>query len=197
MTKLLAMGTVQGAMVVHAVVHTARTSVRRAPRLSHPRASIRYAGEDHCIVWHGSVQIIASNEPPTLQAMARMADELEQLEKSSGVGPGCLLIIRSDVAPPSEEARRFIKMKLEKSSMVAAAQVVLGTGFRGAAMRSMLSLLQLAIRPRFGMRIFGDIDEGCEWLNKQLEGHVSQPVPLDALKRTANEVREQFLCAPA
>lgn len=166
--------------------------VRRTPRLTHPRASIRYFGQDHCIAWHGNVQIILSSEPPSLVAMTEMISQLDQLAAASGGGTGCLLVIHSDVSPPTDEVRRFIKSKLEHSSMSAAAQVVLGTGFRGAAMRSMLSVLQLAIRPSFSMRIFGDVRGAAEWLTRILPEAGSRPLSAESLSSTVNELRASF-----
>jgi hypothetical protein len=165
---------------------------RRTPSLTHPRASVRYFGRDHCIAWHGNVQLILSTEPPTLHAMGEMAKQLDELALLCSTGTGCLLVIHSDVSPPSDEVRRFIKVKLERSSMLAAAQVVLGTGFRGAAMRSVLSLLQLAIRPRFGMRIFGDVNQGAEWLTEILQATGAKTPSAEALSRTARELGSHF-----
>jgi hypothetical protein len=162
------------------------------PRLTNRRATIRYFGKDHCVAWDGNIQFILSNEAPTLQAMAMMADNLQALAAACGTGTGCILIIHSEVSPPSEEVRQFIKLKLERSSMVAAAQVVLGKGFRGAAMRSMLSLLQLAIRPKFAMRIFGNVATAADWVVQAVEAQGLKPPSAIVLKATANELCSQF-----
>lgn len=127
-----------------------------------------------------------------MQAMSEIVSQLEQLAVDSGTGTGCLLVIHSDVSPPSEEVRRFIKVKLERSTMRAAAQVVLGTGFRGAAMRSMLSLLQLAIRPSFSMRIFGEVEEGARWLTSVLRDATAKSPSAESLALTVQELSADF-----
>lgn len=185
-------------MAAPGMSNVARKGMPRPPRLTHPRASIRYFDEDHCVAWHGNVQLILSHEAPTVPAMTAMMEHLDRLSVATEAAIGCLLIIHSDVSPPSEQVREIIRLKLERSRMVAASQVVLGTGFRGAAMRSMLSLLQLAMRPHFEMRIFGDIEAGARWLCGALSkrdptGHNS--LPPASLCLTAKELASQFFSA--
>ena len=127
-----------------------------------------------------------------MPAMSEIVKQLEMLGAQCGTDTGCLLVIHSDVSPPSEEVRRFIKVKLERSTMRAAAQVVLGTGFRGAAMRSMLSLLQLAIRPSFSMRIFGEVEQGAHWLSHVLRDTSAESPSAESLTLTAQELAADF-----
>ncbi len=163
-----------------------------SPPILRPPATLRYFGRDHCIAWHGNVQLILSNEAPTLQSMALMANELDALASRCKAEIGCLLIIHAQVSPPEERVRTFIKAKLERTAIAAAAQVVLGKGFRGAAMRSMLSLLQIAIRPKYAMRIFGNTHEGCDWLAKFLRDKGLEAPPVEALEATAIKLCGKF-----
>jgi len=113
--------------------------------------------------------MIVSLEPPTSEVMRKIVGGLEALATRCRCGTGALLIINSDCAPPSEEARRYIKAELARSSMVAAAQVVEGTGFRGAAMRAVLSMLQLASRAPYPMAVFSEVPEAATWLTAELK----------------------------
>ena len=57
--------------------------------------------------------------------------------------------------------------------------MVEGTGFRGAAMRAVLSVLQLASRPPYPMEIFSGVDEGSRWLCTELRTRLGRaPEPL-------------------
>ena len=143
---------------------------------------MRYHDEAHAIAWVGNVQIILSREAPTSAVMRTLIRELEELSKDCGGGTGALLVIDSDCKPPSEEARAYIREELAKSSMAAAAQVVQGTGFRGAAMRAVLSVLQLASRTRYPMMIFSGVEEGAQWLCDELRSRLGQaPEPTAVL----------------
>jgi len=139
----------------------------------------RYQDDAHCIAWVGNVQLVLSREAPTSAIMRKIIAELEELSKDCGGGTGTLLVINSDCKPPSDEARTYIRTELANSSMVAAAQVVEGTGFRGAAMRAVLSVLQLASRTRYPMEIFSGVDEGARWLCSELRTRLGRaPEPL-------------------
>lgn len=138
--------------------------------------SLRYESTAHWIAWFRNVQIVLSSEAPTIKAMTEIARQLELLGVACPGGHACLLIVQSTVRPPSQEIRKFIAQKLAASTMTAAAQVVLGTGFRGAAMRSMLSVLQLALRPPYSMGIYGSVSDAASWLHGQLVA-VGAPTP--------------------
>jgi hypothetical protein len=154
--------------------------------------TIHYADVAQCLAWYGNVQIILSLAPPNRQFMRRIIDGLAALERHTRQRPAALLIIRADVAPPDDEARTYIRDELRRSTMVAAAQVVEGTGFRGATMRSVLSMIQLAVRPPFPMRVFSEIANGCAWLAGELQPYGGVAPEAAALTHAASQVRQRF-----
>jgi len=149
----------------------------------------RYQDDAHRIAWFGNVQLILSSEAPTSAVMRTIIRELEALSKDCGGGTGALLVINSDCKPPSEEARTYIRTELANSSMVAAAQVVEGTGFRGAAMRAVLSVLQLASRTRYPMEIFSSVEEGSRWLCSELRTRLGRAPEYSALVSAVRTVQ--------
>jgi len=158
-----------------------------------PRVTVRHVDFEQCLVWFGNVEIILSLKPPTLDFMRKIISELEALAKQCGRGTGALLVIRSDVDPPTEEARTYIRQELAKSSMLAAAQVVEGKGFRGAAMRSVLTMLQLASRAPYPMKIFDGVPIGARWLAMELRKRAGDAPDPAELERVALDVRRRFL----
>jgi hypothetical protein len=154
---------------------------------------VRYVERDHALVWYGNVQMILSAQTPTPDFMRRIIHELAALSEATRLGTGALLIIRSDVPPPSEEARTFIKHELSRSSMLAAAQIVEGDGFRGAAMRSVLAMLQFTMRPPYSMKIFDNVGSGSIWLASELQKKAGDGPSSHELADAAREVRSRFL----
>ena len=151
-----------------------------------------YRNEAHCIAWSGNVQVILSLEPPTSEVMRKIISGLEALAARCACSTGALLVINSDCPPPNEEARRYIRAELARSSMVAAAQIVEGTGFRGAAMRAVLSMVQLASRAPYPMAVFGNVPEGASWLTAELAKRAGiAPDPADVVKAVI-ECRGRF-----
>jgi hypothetical protein len=125
-------------------------------------------GERECLGWIGNVQIIVSMVPPSYTFMKRIIGGLAELSDELRAGTGAMLVIESSVDPPDDKSRAYIRAELARSSMLAAAQVVEGTGFRGAAMRAVLSMLQIAVRPSYSMKIFSEVSDGALWLSSAL-----------------------------
>jgi hypothetical protein len=167
----------------------------RPARSGGTEAEVRHIDTSQCLAWYGNVQIILSLEPPTFEFMRKIVAELDSLAKKVQCGTGALLIIRSNVSPPTEEARAYIKQELSRSSMLAAAQVVEGTGFRGAAMRSVLTMLQLASRAPYPMKVFDDVEPGARWLAAEMRKRAGDGPDGIRLTRVANEVRRRFIAS--
>jgi hypothetical protein len=155
----------------------------------------RYVDDAHRIVWLDNVEMILSRTPPSRAVMRRIIVELEGLSRAYPCGIGALLVIRSDVAPPDEEARAYIRKELGRAPILAAAQVVLGKGFVGAAMRSVLSLIQLLGRPGYPMKVFGDLGSASHWLVNELGASAGQAPEAHGLTRAASEGSVRFLGA--
>ncbi len=169
------------------------SSVQRSTRAQIPmRVMMRHEEDAHRIAWFGNVQMIFSREAPTPAMMRRIILELDGLAKQCGCATGALLVIDSSCSPPSDEARTYIRTELARSSMRAAAQVVEGTGFRGAAMRAVLSVIQLASRPPYPMSIFSRVDEGVTWLCGELETRVGTAPSRQNLAAAAREVQASW-----
>jgi len=165
------------------------------PRQHAPFSSVlveHYRDAAHCIAWSGNVQMIVSLEPPTNEVMQKIIGGLDALSARCRCGTGSLVVINSDCPPPSDEARRYIKAELARSSMVAAAQVVEGTGFRGAAMRAVLSMLQLASRASYPMSVFSGVPEGAAWLCTELNKRIGRAPEAGDVVSAVNECRRRL-----
>jgi hypothetical protein len=153
----------------------------------------RYRDDSHCLLWHENVQLILSRAAPSLPFMGRIVAELEELAVACKSRTGALLIIRDDVRPPAEDARRYIAAELRRSSMAVAAQVVLGTGFAGASMRSILTLIQTLSRPGYPMKVFAEPGAGAMWLSQELSKRADRSPSAADLARLARGACGQFL----
>jgi serine/threonine protein kinase len=153
---------------------------------------IRHLEAEQCLAWYSNVEIVLSLAQPTYAFMQRIVAEFDGLSKRVGGNAGVLLIIKADANPPDEEARSYIKRELARSTMRAAAQVVEGKGFRGAAVRSALTMIQLAIRPPFPMKIFGEVSDGALWLVGELREKTGTAPDAGQLTKAALELRARF-----
>ncbi|HEX2730007.1 MAG TPA: hypothetical protein VHM70_00320 [Polyangiaceae bacterium] len=160
--------------------------------LAEPNAAkvvVRYRDAAHCIAWIGNVELILSREAPSSAVMRTIIAELDALSKSCGCKTGAMVVINADCPPPDEAARNYIRTELARSSMVAAAQVVEGTGFRGAAMRAVLSMLQLTLKARYRMLIASNVDEAALWLSDELNSRVGRAPSASRIVNACRELR--------
>jgi hypothetical protein len=153
---------------------------------------IRYLDGEHCMGWFGNVLIILSRAQPSLEFMRQGAKETEALGQRAGVKPGVLVVIRSDADPPDDEARNYIKREFVQHPIAALAHVVEGTGFRGSAVRSVLTMIYFTIRPAFPLKIFGELADGASWLSAELGGMTGQAPDARELLRAVAELRTRF-----
>lgn len=165
---------------------------RATPPPSHTETFIWHEEPEHCIAWHENVQLMVSLGPPNPDLMRKTIDGLGALARQVGRGTGALVIIKSTARPPDAASRAVIRHELARSPMLAAAQVVEGTGFRGAAIRSALNLIQFALRPPYAIRTFSDVSAGSTWLCSELRttsGYAPDPAQLT---KAAHEVRSRL-----
>ncbi len=61
-----------------------------------------------------------------------------------------------------------VALKDASSGLMGMAQIIAGEGFGAASVRSVLPGIQLAVRPNYPIRLFGDTDTACTWLEELL-----------------------------
>ena len=109
--------------------------------------------------------MVVQNDPGS-DVLQQQAGWIRQMKAEAPDGAAFLVVLRSDVPPPPEAARALIKRVFQEFSkvVVAGAMVVEGTGFLGSALRSILTMLSMAARPKYPLKVFSDVAEACEWL---------------------------------
>jgi hypothetical protein len=106
--------------------------------------------------------VIARQEPS--REIAHMADVcVTALERKYRGKLALMIVIKSEVSPPSEEARVRIRdaMRTCERTMATGAIVVEGHGFIATAMRSALSMMLFVVRPKFPVKVFNLVDDGA------------------------------------
>ena len=147
------------------------------PALRAASASQAYAYSDHehimCVL--GNVLFTYSLAAPSARYLAACSDVIERLEP-----PALLLtVIDSRARAPDSASKAAIRQLVTRheSRIAGLAYVIEGEGFGAAAIRSALSLINLAARYRFPQRVTATAGEAIPWLLEQL------PLPL----RVSNE----------
>ena len=113
--------------------------------------------------------MIVRNDPGA-DVLQHQATWIRRMKADAPDGSAFLVVLRSDVPPPPETARALIKRVFQEFSkvVVAGAMVVEGRGFVGSALRSVLTMLSVAARPSYPLKVFSSVSEACDWLVERM-----------------------------
>jgi hypothetical protein len=138
------------------------------------RTKVLYVGTDHAAALFGPVLIVIVQNDPQPGVLQQQAGWVQQMQARAPQGSGYLVLLRTDVPPPPETARALIRRLFQEFGKVAraGAMVVEGQGFAGSALRSVLTMLILAARPGYPLKVFSTVSEACDWLASQLAATV-------------------------
>jgi len=130
------------------------------------RPRVTYLGDELCIALIGPLLVSIARDEPTADLVKQIRVALGQLERLYGKHCGLLVIVRSNVRPPTEVARERIRAALEAVGgvIVCGSYVIEGEGFVAAANRGALSMMLMLNRRGFPLKVFGTIREAVPYL---------------------------------
>ena len=135
------------------------------------RAQTYFVDDDQCCALVGPVMVVIARQEPSRE-IAQIADAcVTALERKYRGKVALMIVIKSEVSPPSEEARARIRdaMRMCERAMTVGTIVVEGHGFIATAMRSALSMMLFVVRPKFPVKVFNLIDEGAAHICSALD----------------------------
>lgn len=156
-----------------------------------PASTVLYVGDDHCVCAFRNTLIIVADTDPHPRFLDLLPGWLKSV-RAKATGPiGLFVVLPPHNPPPGEEARTTIKQAFQlMSSLSFAAFVVEKTGFTAAAQRAALSMVMLAARAPFAMKVFATVAEGTQWV----VGNFGEEAQLTArdLDAAVEEVRRGY-----
>jgi hypothetical protein len=125
-----------------------------------------YSNEDQCIATAGSCVITYSRQPPDTRVFAAWHPVVARLAGQHAGKVSILVVIDSGARTPDESQRKLIASAMQRhaQSIERFAFVVEGRGFASAALRSAISLLNLATRTPYRQKVFATLEEAGVWL---------------------------------
>jgi len=156
------------------------------------RAQTYFVDDDQCCALIGPVMVVVARQEPSRE-IAQMADAcVTALERKYRGKLALMIVIKSEVSPPSEEARVRIKdaMRTCERAIAVGAIVVEGHGFIATAMRSALSMMLFVVRPKFPVRVFNLVDEGASHVCAALDRDAD--LTGAALAQAVRELRSSY-----
>jgi hypothetical protein len=127
--------------------------------------AVLYVGNDHCVAAIGPVLAMVVKTDPEPSILDHQKRWIDYLRTNAPGGSAFVIVLRSDTPPPTEDARTRIRQVLREFGVVVKGGciVIEGKGFVAATLRSVLSMIILAIRPNYPFKIFADLKEGIDW----------------------------------
>jgi hypothetical protein len=125
-----------------------------------------YSDAHHSIALCGNVVLTYSSDMPNPSYLEAWTQATDRLMARGTERIAVVTVIDSRARPPNDDSKKLIRSTIErhKDHIEAFAYVVEGRGFGAAAMRSALSLINLAARYPFRQKVFSNIEEGAQWL---------------------------------
>jgi len=136
-----------------------------------------YTDRDHCITVQGRTILTYSTRQPTLAFFNAWTRALQQLvDADANERIATITVINSSAArPPDDPSRRAIRQAFARhgTKLCAFAYVVEGEGFAAATIRAAVSLITMAERHPFPLRVFATIADAVTWVLPRLPEHAA------------------------
>jgi hypothetical protein len=133
-----------------------------------------YTDREHCVAVHGRTILTYSTRQPTIAFFTAWSRAVQQLVAADQSKIASISVIDSSAArAPDEAARKAIHQAFARhgAKLCAFAYVVEGEGFAAATIRAALSLINMAERHPFPLRVFATIAEAVRWALPRLPEH--------------------------
>ncbi|HEX5655622.1 MAG TPA: hypothetical protein VFX59_00435 [Polyangiales bacterium] len=134
--------------------------------ISSRAAVINYATPDALVItWDRCVGVVWKRET-TAEGVEALAHAYREQATRYPSGVYLLTIVEKDAPMPSTEQREAVAVFLRAGSgrTRMSAVVIEGTGFRAAAVRSVVTGLAMLVRLPYPHEIFGSLDQAAKWL---------------------------------
>jgi hypothetical protein len=137
--------------------------------IDHPLNVVAWETEWVCATWHDVLLVVWRDEVTALLAR-RCADAMRAFA-AARPGGFCMLVVAEDsTGPPGAKARSiFVSAMRENGTRIrATAYVISIEGFKGAALRGVITGLSLLARKPYPTRIFSEASAAARWLGAHL-----------------------------
>jgi hypothetical protein len=158
-----------------------------------------YSDAHHCVSVCANVILTYSIQPPNAAYLDAWTKATNRLLERSDQSISVITVIDSGTKAPDEVSKRAIRNAITKhcDHIKGFAYVVEGRGFGAAAMRSALSLINLAARYPFPQKVFATVQEAAIWIVHRTPTPEGVELTPEKLVAVAETMRSQIRPAVA
>lgn len=153
-----------------------------------------YQDAQHVISVFENTVLTYSNDGPNERYLEAWTHAVERVASRFPAELLGLTLINHRAHAPDETSKAHIRRTIlqHAAELKAFAYVVEGEGFGAAAIRSALSLISLAARYPFPMKVFGRVEEAVPWMLNHPSRRASNASDATNLVNIANSLRDQL-----
>jgi hypothetical protein len=136
------------------------------------------------VIWRGET---------TMEAVDRLKTDFNAFAKTRADGAGFLTVVERHAPLPSGSVRDELARFLSAASILKASAVVFeGSGFRAAAVRSVVTGLTLLAKQPFPHKVFATVTQGSHWLVPEMNRAMGDAIGADELIDAVAVLRGQL-----
>lgn len=160
-------------------------------------ATVTALDRDHISGWWRDVHFVFWHAETRLATVHALRDELARLVAERPDGLAVFGLIAPGVALPSGDARAEMARILRDhaSSIRASCVVVEGSGFRAAAVRSVLTGISFVVRPGYPHRVTDSLVAGTDWMTETCGNTLGRTFSSAELRHALTQVRNVSVAA--
>lgn len=135
-------------------------------KVSSPDQSLATWQDAFILIWHHNTTVAG------VMALERAVEEFAETRPN---GIGLVTIVEESAPMPPGDAREALAKFLERASHCIKVSAVAfeGTGFRAAAVRSVVAGLTMVARQSYPHKVFATVEEGMAWMAPQMPSPTS------------------------
>lgn len=145
---------------------------RTTPRLHVTKATVAHSERDFTLMSFKDVFVVIFHHDTTVGGATTLRNRYATFAAQHAAGAGLLTIVEPGAPMPNSEAREALaKFMTENSDSILVSGVAYeGSGFRAAAVRSVVTGLTMLARQPFPHKVFATIDDASEWMITKMRG---------------------------
>jgi len=150
--------------------------------------------QDYALACWNEIAAVVWRHETTVDAVRCLQSAVADLSQAHPKGIGMLTVVAERAPLPSSAARKALADLLSESSAFIRCSAVImeGSGFRAAAVRSVVTGLTMMSKHNFPHRIC-DVEGAAQLYAQVLSGVTGRSLDADTLRTAINELRRQML----
>lgn len=156
-------------------------------------AEIIETGPDQTLAFWGDTFIIIFHRNTTVPGVAALANAASRFAEARPNGIGTVTIVEETAPMPPSDARAALAKALDDHSERVRVSAVAyeGTGFRAAAVRSVVAGLTMVARQPYPHKVFATVEEAMVWMAPQLPSPTSGQDLIDIVATLRQTIRQE------